>query len=170
MLSIRRGLFETNSSSVHALSVPYTPNTIEGVLNNMNPEVDEYLLKNGLIFGKSNKDNEGVIYRFQQRLNSIWNYLMSLKTPVFLRKWEKLKKMLEDQPYKVSYDVVESEINLSLDMRKKLIYFSGILDDRLKLFKFIFLDSSGFIAFDHLYWDSNQEKEREKSDMYVLSD
>ena len=52
MLSIRRGLFETNSSSVHALSVPYTPNTVEGVLNSINPDVDEYLLKNGLILVK----------------------------------------------------------------------------------------------------------------------
>ena len=170
MLSIRRDLFETNSSSVHALSVPYEPNTVEGILNNINPEVDEYLQKNGLIFGKSNKNNSDAVYHFQQKLNSIWNYLLSLKTPAFLRKWERLKKMMEDQPYMVSYDVVESEIKLSLDMRKQLIYFSGILDDKLRLFKFIFLDNSGFTAFDHLYWDSNQEKEREKADMYVLLD
>ena len=171
MLSIRRSLFETNSSSVHALSIPYTPTTLEEILKCIDPEVDKYLTENGLIFGKKNDENNNFpIFQFQQKLNILWDYLMSIKTPAFLKRWEYLLEILKEQPYRVGYELNPENIYLALDMKKKLIYFSGLLDDKIKLFKYLFLDESCFCAFDHLYWDSYQEKEREKADMYVLSD
>lgn len=171
MIQKRIGLFETNSSSVHALSIPYTPDTMEEILKQLDPEVDKYLMESGLVFGKK-EDETGpfIIFQFQRRINILWDYLMSIKTPAFLKRWEYLLEVLKDQPYHVDYELNPENLYLALDMRKQLIYFSGLFDDKLKLFKFIFLNESCFCAFDHLYWDENEKKEREKADLFVLSD
>ena len=166
MRNIRNSLFETNSSSIHAISVPYEPNTVEEILKQVDPEVDEYLLKGGLVFGKLNDKNSGKVYEFQQKLNILWDYLMYQKAPAFLRRWDQLLEILKEQPYEVGYELNIG--SLSLDMRKQLIYFSGILDDKIKLFKFIFLEESGFCAFDHLYWNTYEDVERKRKDLYVL--
>lgn len=174
MITRRTGLFETNSSSVHVLTITKGPETKEEIFACIPNYLKPYLEKYGIVFGSGKEWNDPSyegnrdVREFQEKLDRFWNNITSTRLCYFMRNYNFLREALQHQPYKftlnIDPDFLETH-DFGDDEYWGMMSDSGTLNDEIKLFRFIFCPESGFHCYDRDYWEP-EENEDDKIEVY----
>ena len=165
-IQIRRNVFETNSSSVHTLSLKKVDaNSIEGIFDKIDPMIKADILENGIKFGKNYKDwheyyadnsTNSVIKDFRYKCDELWESVLGESACnnlqflfKFLDNGQKLSKILN---IKVEFCTEPEYVSQFTYNENSLV---TELDTPEALLKFIGLQESNLSSYDNNYYNSD---------------
>lgn len=166
-IQIRKGVFETNSSSIHTLTLNKVPDgsSIKDIFETIDPEIKEEVLKNGLYFGtyqgdwnlyRESKEPEK-IKEFKEKLDNLWErvlgYSQNCRISYLFKFFDILESIKLDLGLpKIEYnkdpEYIDDTCSLDSDLLEEL-------DDSIKICRFIFFDNSNFYSWDRDWYYQN---------------